>query len=103
MNITVLHTEDCPNFEPLIAELQSLISGHDDITLDTTLVSSDAEAMHLGFHGSPTILVNGTDPFPGPAEPVGLSCRNYLCCADAAGRAPGYPSRDHLAEVLQLK
>ena len=54
------------------------------------------------FDGSPTILIDGNDPFPGPSGPVGLSCRSYPCCADAAARAPGYPTRERLAEVLQL-
>jgi hypothetical protein len=80
MNVTILHTEDCPNLEPLLAELRSVIEGRDNVTVTTTLVRSDANAMRLGFHGSPTILIDGTDPFPGPAEPVGLSCRSYLLC-----------------------
>ena len=102
MNVTILHTEDCPNLELLLAELRSVIDDRDDVTVTTTLVRSDADAMRLGFHGSPTILIDGTDPFPGPTEPVGLSCRRYPSCADAAGRAPGYPTRERLAEVLQL-
>jgi hypothetical protein len=102
MNVTILHTEDCPNLELLLAEVRSLIDSRGDVTLTTTPVISDADAMRLGFHGSPTILIDGIDPFRGPAEPVGLSCRSYPCCADAAGRAPGYPSREKLAEVLQF-
>jgi len=27
MNATILHTEDCPNLEPLLAELRSVIDG----------------------------------------------------------------------------
>lgn len=102
MNVTILHTEDCPNLEPLLAELRSVIDDRADVTVTTTLVRSDADAMRLGFHGSPTILIDGTDPFPGPAEPVGLSCRSYPCCADPGASAPGYPTRERLAEVLQL-
>ncbi len=100
MNITILHTEDCPNLAPLLEELHSLIDGRKDIILTTLPVRSDDDAQSLGFHGSPTILLDGIDPFPGPSGPVGLSCRSYPCCADAAGRAPGYPTRDRLAAVL---
>ena len=102
MNVTILHTEDCPNLEPLLADLRSLTNGRDDVTLTATPVRSDDDALRLGFHGSPTILIDGNDPFPGPSGPVGLSCRSYPCCADAAGRVPGYPTRERLAEVLQL-
>ena len=102
MNVTILHTEDCPNLVPLLAELQSLIGDRADITLTTMAIRSGDEALPLGFHGSPTILIDGTDPFPAPPEPVGLSCRSYPCCTDAVGRASGYPTRERLAEVLQI-
>lgn len=102
MNVAILHTEDCPNLEPLLAELRSLLEGRDDVALTTTPVRTDDEARRLGFHGSPTILIDGTDPFPAPPEPVGLSCRQYPCCRDASGRAPGHPTRAKLAEALQI-
>ncbi len=31
----------------------------------------------MQFRGSPTVLVDGWDPFLDPASPVGLSCRVY--------------------------
>ncbi len=102
MNVTVLYIEDCPNVGPLVSELQELLVDRSDVTLTTTLVSSESEAARLGFHGSPTILVDGRDPFPVPAEAAGLSCRRYPCCSDAAGQAPGFPSRDKLARMLQV-
>lgn len=102
MNVTVLHIEDCPNWEPLMAELHELLDGRSDVVLTSTPVRSDDEAARLGFHGSPTVLIDGHDPFPGPPEPIGLSCRSYPCCADAAGHAPGYPARGKLAEALRV-
>jgi hypothetical protein len=41
------------------------------------LVSTPEQAERAGFRGSPTILVNVRDPFAGPDDPVGLSCRIY--------------------------
>jgi hypothetical protein len=41
------------------------------------LVTTPEEAEAAGFRGSPTILVDGLDPFAGPDDPVGLSCRIY--------------------------
>lgn len=102
MDITVLYTEDCPSLEPLMAELHDLVRGRSDVTVTTTLVRSDDEASRLEFHGSPTILVDGSDPFPAPREPVGLSCRTYPCCADAAGHAPGFPTGECLAQAIQI-
>ncbi|MCL4445719.1 MAG: thioredoxin family protein [Actinobacteria bacterium] len=100
MNVTVLYTEDCPNLDPLIAELHDLLDERSDAVVTAKLVRSDDEARRLQFHGSPTILVDGHDPFPAPPEPAGLSCRQYPCCRDAAGHVPGFPTRSCLAETL---
>ncbi|MCX4582402.1 hypothetical protein [Streptomyces sp. NBC_01481] len=49
-----------------------------------------------GFTGSPTILVDGHDPFTDPSRPPGLACRIY--------RTPhglsGVPEIDQLRQVL---
>ncbi len=103
MNVTVLHTEDCPNLAPLLAELNDLLADRTDVTVATTVVHTDDEAQRLGFHGSPTVLVDGHDPFPAPSELVGLSCRQYPCCREGDDeRTPGFPSRTRLAELLGL-
>ncbi len=101
MNVTVLHIEDCPNVEPLMAELHDLLDDRTDVALATVLVRTEDQARRLGFHGSPTVLVDGHDPFPAPSESVGLSCRRYSCCREASGRVPGYPTRAKLAEALR--
>ncbi|MHB1709919.1 MAG: thioredoxin family protein [Acidimicrobiales bacterium] len=102
MNVTILYIEDCPNLEPLMAELNDLLAERTDVTVATTIVRTDDEALRLGFHGSPTVLVDGHDPFPAPSEPVGLSCRQYPCCRQGGERVPGFPSRTRLAELLGL-
>lgn len=48
-------------------------------------VETIEEAERLGFHGSPSILVDGVDVFAEPAG-VGLSCRIYR--TPEAWRAP---------------
>lgn len=99
MNLTVLHVQGCPSLEPLADELKELIGARTDITLTTVLVESEQQANRLGFHGSPTILVDGVDPYPSPPETTGLSCRVY---ADFSGRLAGLPSRASLAAALGM-
>lgn len=53
-------------------------------------------AQRVGFRGSPTILVDGRDPFASGDEPVGLSCRVYATPDGPAGA----PTTDQLREVL---
>ncbi|MBJ7601320.1 MAG: thioredoxin family protein [Candidatus Nephthysia bennettiae] len=40
-------------------------------------VESPAEAVRLGFRGSPTLLIRGRDPFASERDSVGLACRVY--------------------------
>ncbi len=40
-------------------------------------VETPEEVARIGFAGSPTIMVDGTDPFVTGQEPTGLACRVY--------------------------
>ena len=59
-------------------------------------VTSVEQAEALGFRGSPTILIDGTDPFADPASPLGLACRVYRT---ACGAQPA-PTVEQLPAVL---
>jgi hypothetical protein len=96
MNVTILHTEHCPNLGPLLNELQEALAGRGGVTVVTTVVRSEDEATRLGFHGSPTILIDGNDPCPFAAESVGLSCRQYA----TGDGLRGFPSRAQLEIAL---
>lgn len=100
MFLTVLQIENCQNAESLIAELQVLIHDRSDVTLETIVIHSEEEGRSLGFHGSPTILIDGKDPFPAPEVPVGLSCRRYPGGSDDSETVPGFPSGFRLRQAL---
>lgn len=79
MEIEVLVVPDCPHQAPateLIATAlaDTGVSAHVTITTITTL----EQAQQRGFTGSPTILLNGSDPFATPDSPAALTCRLYL-------------------------
>jgi len=50
------------------------------------------------MHGSPTLLVDGVDPFAAPGQPPSLSCRLYR---DATGHADAAPPVDALRRALE--
>lgn len=61
----------------------------DDIGLSSTrfatrIIRNLSEARQVGFVGSPTILINGADPFRLPGTQPALACRIYRC---GAGRS----------------
>ena len=43
-----------------------------DAGIETVTVATMADAERLGFRGSPTVLIDGTDIEPGPPGGVGL-------------------------------
>jgi hypothetical protein len=60
-------------------------------------IRDEAEAERVGFPGSPTVLVDGVDPFADPTAPVGFACRVYT----TSGGQEGAPSVEQLCDVLR--
>jgi hypothetical protein len=79
MDVRLLYFDDCPNWRLAETRLtEALVDlGDEAPTVTYELVTTPEEAERTGFRGSPTILVNGRDPFAGPDEPIALSCRMY--------------------------
>ena len=50
------------------------------------------------MHGSPTLLIDGVDPFAVPGQPPSMSCRLYR---DDDGQASGAPSAGQLRQALE--
>jgi hypothetical protein len=75
-----------------------LIAGRPGVTLTRRVVKDEAEAAGLGMRGSPTLLIDGTDPFPVPGAPPALACRLY---PGADGRPAHAPSVSALRVALQ--
>lgn len=78
-DVRLLYFEDCPNWRVAEARLKEALAsmGADPEAVIYEQVTTLEEAEALGFRGSPTILVNGTDPFADPDAPAGLTCRIY--------------------------
>ncbi|MFJ9033556.1 DsbA family protein [Streptomyces sp. NPDC102274] len=98
MNIELLVVPDCPNAEPATERLRQALAdlGLHDVTVTTRVIADQAEAERTGFTGSPTILIDGHDPFARPGQAPGLTCRVYPTPHGPAG-APG---ADQLRQAL---
>ncbi len=79
MEITLQYFDGCPSWrvadERLRLVLKDLGREHQSIRYQRVETPEDAE--RVGFGGSPTILIDGVDPFPDPAGPAGFACRLY--------------------------
>lgn len=95
MKLQILHVPDCPNTSLLITRLEQ--AGRANAGIQMTVVRDEAEAVAVGMTGSPTLLVDGADPFAVSGEPPSMSCRLYV---DEDGAVSGAPSLSQLRAAL---
>ncbi len=95
MDVTLLYFDGCPGWSTLDRRLRALSGefGY-EVTHERIETAEAAEQAH--FIGSPTVLVDGRDPFARGDEPPGLACRLYETPAGLAGS----PTLDQLRAVL---
>ena len=97
MKLQLLYFDECPNWHVADDRLQEALEGLGSrVEVERVLVSTQDEAEAWSFHGSPSVLVDGDDPFAEPGADVGLSCRLYRTPAGLAGA----PTVAQLVEVL---
>lgn len=97
MKLQLLHVPDCPNTSVLRDRLQRLLAGRGDIVVEEQVIRGTREAAARGMNGSPTLLVDGVDPFAASGLAPSMSCRLYI---DEAGTVSGAPSLAQLRSVL---
>jgi glutaredoxin len=79
MKIEIVVVPDCPHETAAADRLRQALddAGLREVRFTTRVVTDQNEAERSGFTGSPTILINGRDPFAEPGRPPGLACRVY--------------------------
>lgn len=99
MHVTLRYFDGCPNWQTADARLREAldITGHRDVPVDHEKVETAESAERLGFIGSPTVLIDGSDPFATPGAPVGLACRIYQTPQGMRGS----PTVEQLIDVLR--
>ena len=95
--LTVLAVPDCPNASVLQQRLAGLVTGRPGVTVARRDITDLAEAACWGMHGSPTLLIDGSDPFAVPGTVPAVACRLYRA---ENGRAEGAPAVSALRQVL---
>jgi hypothetical protein len=85
MDITLQYFEGCPNWKIAAERLAVIAVEHPGTVVTRRLVENREDAEAIGFRGSPSMLVDGTDLFPDPSAPVGLACRTYMTPTGLAG------------------
>ena len=85
--ITVLHTPGCPNIALVRQRLDEALvqlPGPSPRVIVEEITDID-EAARRRFHGSPTVTVDGVDPFADPTALPAIACRTYRTDAGIEG------------------
>jgi len=94
VRLEILHVPDCLNLAPMLARLRQVT----DLPVSTREIVTETEAAAAGMAGSPTLLINGTDPFRCPDQPdSAIACRIYL---DEHGQRTPAPSAAQLCDAV---
>lgn len=99
MNITIQYFDGCPHWKLADRRVQTVLRRLDrsDVRLEHQLIDSPEAAERLRFRGSPTILIDGRDPFANKDQPFGLSCRVY----ETEDGPQGAPTEAQLQRLLE--
>ena len=104
MEITLQYFDGCPNWEVLDRRLAELLDGRSDIRVTRQLVETAEDAERLGFHGSPTVLVDGVDPFADEAgREAHLSGEVGTALSGSSASLFAEPPQIHRAQILAFK
>lgn len=97
VHIRLRYFDGCPSWQAALANLEVAAARIGaDIDVDLHKVETFEDAERWGFTGSPTLLLNGADPFAVPGTAPALACRVYATPAGFAGS----PTVDQLAAAL---
>ena len=98
MRVELLYFEGCPNWRVTDERLRTALRlAGIAAGIEHRQVGSQEEANRRRFAGSPSIRIDGRDPFPSAPAAFGLTCRIY----PTPGGPAGAPTLDQLVEVLR--
>lgn len=95
MHVTLLYFDGCPSWQRTAETLDDL-ADELGFTWQAVLVGPEDDLSGLAFGGSPTVLIDGLDPFANADTSHAFACRVYRTPSGLAGS----PTREQLLEVL---
>ena len=69
--ITVLHVRDCTGGRVTLESASNIAHARADVAISDVLIEGEADAVSMGFRGSPTVLIDGRDIEPDSQTPIG--------------------------------
>jgi hypothetical protein len=97
--VTLRYFDGCPNWKIADQRTHDALRDTglaDSVSVTYEKVETPEQAERLGFIGSPTILIDGVDPWDPGGGPTGLSCRIYR----TEDGPQGSPTVDQLIKAI---
>ena len=88
MTLQILHIPGCPGVALLLDRLTEVVPDRVAAGVEVVVVREQPDAERLGMCGSPTLLVDGADPFADGARLPSLSCRLFVGADGTVSNAP---------------
>ncbi|WP_238447174.1 hypothetical protein [Micromonospora sp. 4G55] len=103
MKVELLVVEDCPNEGLAAAVVRRALDevGLSTVRIAVRVVTSEADAEQLGFVGSPSVLIDGRDPFAEAHHRPALACRLYRDDTGVSGVPPIRRLRQALRQAAE--
>ena len=99
MDLTILAVPDCSSAPVLEDRLNAILDGlKAGGSVSRKVIPDEHEVARWGIQGSPTLLIDGADPFADPGQPSSMSCRLYR---NEGGQTSGAPSVGQLQQVIE--
>ncbi len=97
MIIDLLYFDDCPSWEKVMADLETIRKEKIlEFSINLVNVKSDEEASKLKFLGSPSIQIDGVDLWPDDRPTYAMNCRMY----QTSNGLRGWPSLEMIRQKL---
>ena len=99
MRIEIFYLAGCPNHAPAVERVNEILKEMGMLAEVADIrVADPATAKSIGFLGSPTVRVNGSDVEPSArnSNQIGFACRMYL----GEGRWQGVPPKQMIRDAL---
>ena len=97
LELTLLTVPDCPNAAAFEERLAAALAGRPGAVVRRREIADEREAAEAGMRGSPTLLIDGRDPFAVPGAGPAVACRLY---ETDDGRLDGAPTVAALRRAL---
>jgi hypothetical protein len=99
MDVELLVVPDCPNEYAAATLLRAALDdvGLSRIQFQTTVIATQDSAVKRALTGSPTFLIDGSDPFADPRREPAVACRMY----DGPDGPAGVPDLPALRQALK--